>query len=108
MNTPKTNSVVHYLAHRQSFEKTDHQVWREHSTELEIQLNMANKRLNAYETHLATVMSPEWLNADATERPLLARLEVEGLRYRLKMFEDHLESQRKALESRTRDPKTAL
>lgn len=105
MNTPRTNAIQHYLHNRRSFEKTDNQVWREHAESMEIQLNMAQKLLNAYETQLATVMPPEFKNEDAAQRPILVKLTIEGLRQRVQMFETHFKEQRRILESRNRDTK---
>jgi hypothetical protein len=92
MNTPKTNSVVQYLRTRRDFKKTDSQVWREHSEDLENQLRLANKRIEAFETQLGSVIPSDckdW-HYNPTERPLIAKLAIEALRHRLQLFEDYV------------------
>lgn len=108
MTTPKTDAVDQYLRSRQSYEKTDHQVWREHGELLEKQLNEAQDLIRAYETHLGSVMPPDfksWHENSRTEWPLVAKLVIEGLRSQLEMVDRCVEEQSRIIESRTHDPK---
>lgn len=58
--TPRTASVASHLRTRSEFQKTDHQVWMEHSEKLELELADALKRIDSLQAELDSA-NEKWM-----------------------------------------------
>jgi hypothetical protein len=58
--TPRTDAVATHLRTRSEFVKTDHEIWVEHSSILERELEEAKQRISSLQSELDSV-NEKWM-----------------------------------------------